>query len=249
MMSDASVSFGILRLVWLLTVFVGLVGCSSAPPDQAFDKVANSRVQSILLLEVPETELRVVNLGSAFGAFGLLGAALGESDEQAKSSEFDASVRGQLRLGQSLTSALEAELKQRGFDVKVDRTQRPDSDAGPDTAPANEHFDYSHVETRADAILHVSFIRAGYLATAGSGDYRPWLYVRARLISGAGKAPLYSQFIVFGAKFPETKAYIPAASQFAYGDFSALMGNHAAAASGLEEGARSVAAAVAQQLR
>ena len=236
--------------LWLLIlVLITLLGCGSPPADQAFDKVAGSRIQSILLLEVPETELRVVNLGSAFGAFGLLGAALGDSDEQTKSTEFDARVRGRLRVGQALTSALETELKRRGFDVKVDSTQRPDSDAGPDTAPVNERFDYGHIETRADAILHVSFLRAGYLSTADSGEYRPWLYVRARLVSGGGKTPLYSQFIVFGAKLPETKAYIAAAPQYAYGNFEDLVANHGAAAAGLAEGCRSIAATIAQQLR
>jgi hypothetical protein len=237
------------RLTLFVLFVVGLLGCTSPPPDQAFDKTTNSRIQSILLLDVPEPELGVVNQGSAFGAFGLVGDALGESDEQSKSGQFDASVRGQLRLGKSLTAALEADLKRRGFEVKVDHDQRPYSDAGPDTAPVNERFDYGGIETRADAILHVSFVRAGYLSTAGSRDYQPWLYVRARLLSGGGKAPLYSQFLVFGAKFPQIEAYIPAAPQYAYPNFEALLANRVAATAGLEEGARMVAAAIGQQLR
>jgi hypothetical protein len=237
------------QLRLFVVLLVGLLGCGSTPPDQAFDKVAGSRIQRILLLEVPETALGVVNQGSAYGAFGLVGAALGESDEQSKSSELDASVRGQLRLGEALTVALESDLKRRGFEVKVDRSQRPYSDAGPDTAPANERFDYGGIETRADAILHVSFLRAGYLSTAGSRDYQPWLYVRARLVSGGGKALLYSQFLVYGAKFPGIKAHIPSAPQYAYPSFEKLMANRVAATVGLAEGAQLVAVAIGQQLR
>jgi hypothetical protein len=234
---------------WLVLVLVGLLGCGSPPPDQAFDKVANSRMKSILVLEVPEVELGVINMGSAFGAFGLIGAALGESDEQAKSNELDATVRAHLHVGQSLTAALETELKQRGFDVQIDRSQRPESDAGPDTAPVSESFDYRSIETRADAILHVSFLRAGYLATANSSHYLPWLYVRARLVSRGGNALLFSQLLVFGPKFPATKSHIPAAPQYAYPNFDSLMTNHVSATQGLAEGTRMVAAAIAQQLR
>ena len=110
-------------------------------------------------------------------------------------------------------------------------------------------FNYRSIETRADAILHVSFLRAGYLATANSSQYLPWLYVRARLVSRGGNALLYSQFLVFGPKFPATKAHIPAAPQYAYPNFDSLMANHVAATLGLAEGTRKVAASIVQQLR
>jgi hypothetical protein len=238
-------------LKWLLILILilsSLLGCASPPPDQAFDKVRSARLQKLLILQVPETKLAAINLGSGYDAFGLVGGLLGESDEQAKSSRFEASIRQQAGVGEALTTALSAELRLRGFEVEVG-AQRPASNAGPDTAPVNETFDYSAIRTRADAILHVSFVRAGYLATAGSTHYKPWLYVRARLVSADSHALLYSQLIVYGAKFPETTTYIPAPTQYAYGDFDSLIANPGAAAAGLRAGAAPMAAGIAGQLR
>src|SRR5690349_4305035 len=64
--------------------------CASPPPEQAFNKIANASIHRIALLKVPETNLRVINMGSAFGGFGLIGAALAESDEDSKSQAFAA---------------------------------------------------------------------------------------------------------------------------------------------------------------
>ena len=233
---------------WALLLCIGLVGCGSRPPDLAFDKVGNSWIKSIDLLQVPETDFIVSNVGSAYGAFGLIGAALGESAEQAKSNQLDSAIRGQAHVGEALTAALEAELKQRGFEVEV-TSQRPPSNAGPNTAPVNEQFDYRAIKTRADAILHVSYVGAGYVSAARLPDYEPWLYVRVRLLSGGGKAPLFSQFDEYGAKLAGTKPHVAAQPQYSYPNFDALMANHVAATTGLQEGARLIATAIAEQLR
>lgn len=237
------------RGAWVVLVLLaGLVGCGSPLREQAYDKVANSGLRSVLLLQVPNTDLQAVNLGSAYSAFGLIGAALGEEAERKKSSELDASLRGQVHLGSELTAALEAELERRGFDVQVS-DQRPWSNAGPDTAAADERFDYRSIKTHADAILHVTILGAGYLATSQSRNYEPWLYVRARMLVQRSNTLVYVQFLVYGANLPETKSHIPAQPQYAYRDFESLIRNASAAGAGLQAGAPLVAERIAQQLR
>lgn len=225
-----------------------LSGCASPPRDQAFNKVANAGIHRIALLKVPEADLRVINIGGALGGFGLIGAALAESDEDSKSQAFAVSVGGRARLGELLTQTLATELEKSGYEVTVE-AQRPVTDAGPDTAKVNEKADYSNVKTDADAIMDVSFLGAGYLSPAGSSVYMPWLHLRARLVSPGGRAQLFFQFMVYGAKFPQTKEYFASRPQYSYGDFDSLMKDPNAAAEGLTAGLGPIATRIAQQLR
>jgi hypothetical protein len=69
------------------------------------------------------------------------------------------------------------------------------------------------------------------------------------LVSAHGRAQLFFQFMVYGAKFPQTAEYFPASPQYSYPDFDALIGNRVAAAQGLEVGLTTIAKRIASQLR
>jgi hypothetical protein len=166
------------------------------------------------------------------------------------SNQLDAKLGQQAKLGEELTTALRAELEHRGFKVEViSLLPRIVSEVGINTD--TEYF-YEDIDTRADAILHVE-MQGGYIKGIPSGygllsGYRPWLYAKARLLSGSSKKPLYFQRIHYGNDYPNSD-HIPAPAQYVFPNFDALLEDRAAAVARLRAGARTVAATIAQQLR
>jgi hypothetical protein len=213
---------------------VGLISCG-LPADQAFDKVTSANLKTILLFQVPDATLTV------WGNNG---------EELENSSTLDAKIREHAQLGAELTTALRTELEHRGFNVEVRGVlPRIVSEGGIDS---DTEYYYQDIDTRADAILHVE-MEGGYISGTYSGygflsGYRPWLYVKARLLSGNDKKQLYFQRIYYGNHYPYS-GRIPAPAQYVYADIAALLGDRAAAVAHLQAGARTVAATIAQQLR
>lgn len=237
----------VFALLTSIAMASALSGCASLRPSQAFDKPHHAEIKHIALLRVPAPQLKVTNLGGSLGAFGLLGGAMGAADEDTKSHEFADAVAGEMPLAKLLTEALESELKKEGYRVTLE-DQRPIEPA-PDQRTADDLANYSKITTEADAILDVSFLSAGYLSPPGSGDYLPWLHVKATLVATRGRTPLYVDWLVYGAKFGVRKEYFSTARPYAYGSFSDLMEQRRDAIEGLTRGIEPIAGRIAEQLR
>ena len=224
-----------------------LSACASMRPSQAFDKPHHAEIRHIALLRVPDPQLKVTNLGGSLGAFGLLGGAMAAADEDTKSHEFADAVAREMPLATLMRDALESGLKKQGYLVTLE-DQRP-IEPPLDQQTADDVANYSKLKTEADAILDVSFLSAGYLSPPGSGDYVPWLHVKATLVSARSRTPLYVDWLVYGAKFGVRKEYFPTARPYAYGSFSDLMDKRRDASEGLARGIEPIAGRIAQQLR
>jgi hypothetical protein len=147
-------------------------------------------------------------------------------------------------LGRQLADAIKAELMNGGYAVSFLEYQRPVNDG-------EDEPDYSLVETDADAILDVSFVKVGYLSDAGSSDYLPWLLVKARLLARKDKSTLYTHQFSYGAKLSSDEgiAHFQSAQKYTYGDFDTLMAQSTEAAEGLRMGIPLIATRLAAELR
>jgi hypothetical protein len=223
-------------------------------PHQALAKHARTSVRRIVLLRTAEpANMRVTNMGGISGAFGLIGAAIESADEDAKSAEFTASMIAQnVRIGEELSVRLEAALRKQGYDVKLWATKSP---RPPDHDPADySQPDYSKLAgfeqaaEEADAILDVWLSNVGYLALGK--DYVPWIRANARLVSIKDLSQIYFQAFSYGAEIAaDGVEHFPADTQFAYGDFQALLANSGNAAAGLQAGVEPLAERIATDLR
>jgi hypothetical protein len=234
------------KLIYLihLVLLTLAAGCASLP-KQAFDKGANANVRTIALLVAPSpSELRVVNMDSMGGAFGLIGATVAAGEEDRKSEEFTrARAEQRLAFGRSLTDALTRELERIGYRVVVVDDRPLDESEG------DEDGDYSRIKADADAILDVTLLQAQYAAPGE--DYVPWLRISARLIASKTKQRLYLQELSYGGDVTteENVEHIPADPKYTYDGFDALMAKQAEAGDGLQAGIEQLARRVADQLR
>src|SRR5688572_4425201 len=179
-------------LATFLVILLATMGCVHHQ-SQALDKRVRPGLKTIALLEVPsQRQLQVTNLGGVGSAFGLIGAAIEESEQERKSTDFSASVDEQRgKLGRHLMHELQRGLEKSGYRVVVLAGVRPARRDEDDQDP-----DYSGIVTEADAILDVHFVRVGYLAPGS--DYLPWMLVGARLVGAKDKSTLYAQHYSYG---------------------------------------------------
>ena len=238
----------------LLSILIGLLtattGCATTFPRMEFDRFANPSVQKIAILRVPEPlEYTVQNTSAANYAFGLVGAAVSGGIQQSRTDEFtQATTKQGIAVGSRITEAIEAELKQRGYEVTLVTSTRL-ALAATDARPS---LDYSHVSTDADAILDVRLESAGYISVSGSPDYVPYIQVTARLGSMKGKSLLYFQTILYGLEGPLNSTdgidYLTGPGNYSYDSFDKLMAHSQDAQFALTEGASSIARSIAAGL-
>jgi hypothetical protein len=236
-----------MRRTLLLGVVFGLAvfGCASSFPREPFNRASNPPVRRIALLQVrAPLELDVAPSGGAGMAFGLIGAAVEESDHASKANDFNARVSSQRStLGRELADALLAELKKAGYSVVFLEHERPIEQTGED-----DSRDYSKIATDADAILDVSFAKAGYVED--SSDYVPWILVRVSLISAKTRSRLYSQELSYGTDLLKNGIpHFPSSGTYIYDDFDSLMERAGEAAEGLKVGLPPIAARIGADLR
>jgi hypothetical protein len=146
-------------------------------------------------------------------------------------------------LGRELADALLAELKKAGYSVVFLERQRPIEQTGED-----DSRNYSKIATDADAILDVSFAKAGYVED--SSDYVPWILVRVSLISAKTRSRLYSQELSYGTDLLKNGIpHFPSSGTYIYDDFDSLMERAGEAAEGLRVGLPPIAARIGADLR
>jgi hypothetical protein len=238
---------------WLVLTLALLTGCASIP-RQAFNRGTHGNVRNIALLRVHEPEqLTVSNIGSMYGAFGLLGAAMQADDEAGKRDDLTERMRAhRVALGVELSTVLEHELRKHGYIVNVWTTESPrvHQDGDDEYAPPqySKIRDYPRIRSTADAILDVWFSDAGF--TALGKDYQPWIRANARLVSTRDQSQLYFQAYSYGVDIrAEAVKHFPSQPKYAYGNFPTLMARSQEAADGLRAGVPLMARGIAADLR
>jgi len=197
-----------------------LSGCVTVPNVDA-DRAATNRIKKIALLAVPPPrEIPVANLGGASSAFGLVGGLVqaGVNSSQAKQfAEFLASKK--IDLAQTFEAAVVTALKEDGFEMTVERNQKPK------VAADGKSDDYSEVKVDADAILSIWSVTFGYVSPPNTTHYAPSGVVKVRLLDAKTKADLYYKTFVIGWKLPmKESVYLESDGKFRYksiGEFTA----------------------------
>ena len=225
-------------LLGLLSV---VVGCASLP-RKAFDKNAGAAIRKIAILQITEpARLGVTNIGAPLSAFGLIGSLAQTADALSKGDEFTRAMKEQgLVVGAPLTQALAAELKNQQYDVIMSSRGQVGDNC--------ENTDYTQINVNADAILDVCGVIAGYLSTAGSTSYLPWIRADVRLIRAKDRSYLYYQTFTYGADQVRGDEHFVSSPKYAYDNFTTLMESPSDAAEGITAGISLIAARLAQQL-
>lgn len=194
----------------IFALFLG--GCVSVPNVDA-DRATTSRIKKITLLAIPAPrEIPVANLGGAAGAFGLVGGLVQAGVNSSHAKQFAGYLASKkIDLAHSLEDAVIAALKEDGFEVMVDRNQKPK------LAPDGKSDDFSNVQVDADAILSVWSVSIGYISPPNSSHYEPSGIVKVRLLDAKTKTDLYYKTFVIGWKLPMKESiYLETDDEFRY---------------------------------
>jgi hypothetical protein len=228
----------------LLMLVLVMSGCASAP-NVNMDKTAAARIKRVAVLAIPEPpQIQVANLGGGASAFGLIGGLVQGANNEQRAKEFTAQVRQQkLSVSEPLLAALERELKNDGFEVIIERTQKPK------LAADGKSDDFSEIRIDADAFVTTWFGTAGYVSQPFSTKYEPWVLVKVRLLDAQTKKDLYFKTFVVGWKMKiDNVVYLPADPKYKYGSFDAVMSHVPEAMAGLEDCSRLIAKQVGRDL-
>jgi hypothetical protein len=221
-----------------------LSGCVQNPPQQSEPVAKQPPLKKIGLIAVTNPPmLSIENRGSAWGLLALPGAVLQRQDQITKSNTLTTGMRNQsLHLGEEMSSALQDELKRKGYEVSVitDVAYLPDDP---------EAIDYQHIQTDADAVISAQYSVAGLYSGPFSLNYIPRLNISFAMVRPKDQSELYSQSIYYGADARKpAEDQIPADPKYAYGSFDQVMEKQGEVVEGFRVGVRGIAALVAQQI-
>ena len=239
----------------LLMALLLIVGCSrSAFQPLDFDKINKkgySPIKTIALTRIDEpVEINVGTEGTPGKSFfGLMGAAAGWSIDKSRSKSFRQALNEHdILFAPAMVESLQQELTKKGYEFIYLQNQAimPAADG--------KSFDFSQIQTDADAILFVYLYSVGYRAPKGfDKKYYPMLIVSVNLLDGYSKAPMYLKSFTmlrsekyYGAEYSEIM--IPDAG-FYFDSIDALMSNIDEAAQGIKDCQGKIAARIAEQLK
>lgn len=206
-----------------------LSGCASVPKIEA-DRAVTGQIKRVAVLGVQEPAVvEVANLGGAASAFGLVGGLIQGSVNADHAKQFGEALKQQkLSLAEPLERAVAEALKADGFEVTVDRDQKPKPSAD------GKSDDYSDVRVEADAILSVWFGVVGYISAPNSTRYEPWVLIKAHLFDARTKKDIYFKTFTVGYKMKiENAVWLAADGQYRYKSFDDVMSRVSHAAAGL----------------
>jgi hypothetical protein len=232
------------RAFLALALALAAAGCVTIEKVD-YDKAANARVKKIALLPVEEPlAATVMNIGGAAAGFGLIGGLIQGSMNEANSKRLtEAFDNRKIRFADEMAAALARELRVRGFEVV-----RLES-APPVLGVDGKTYDYSRVQTDADAILHVKIGVNGYAAGAFSLDYEPWVTVGARLVDARTRRPIYVRVLKGGfGSSSERVEDVGYDLKYRWGSANELMDDVDRVADGLRDVHRRIAERIAQNL-
>lgn len=217
----------------VLSATVGLLisGCVTVPNVDA-DRAATNRIKKIALLAVPAPkEIPVANLGGASSAFGLVGGLIQASVNSSQARQFaEFLALKKIDLAQNLEAEVIAALKADGFEVTVEKNQKPK------IASDGKSDDYSDVQVDADSILSVWSVSFGYVSPPNTTHYQPSGVVKVRLLNAKTKADLYYKTFVIGWKLPmKESVYLETDEKFRYKSIGEFTSHEEEAVQGLFE--------------
>jgi hypothetical protein len=216
-------------LLAIIPAALALCGCVSVPNVDA-NKEAVNQTKRITLLAIPEpANIQLMNLGGAAGAFGAIGGLVQGVSNADHTKAFVASLADhKISFNTPLIDALEGTLRRDGFEVSVDKTQRPKR------AADGKGDDYSDIRVDSDAILIVWFNVVGYMSPPSSMHYEPWVIIKARLIDAKTKQDIYFKTFCLGYQTKvENAVFIPADPKYRYRSYDDLMENFSHAVDGI----------------
>jgi hypothetical protein len=205
-----------------------LVGCATAPPT---DKAALGEIRRIAIPTIYDPARYDVFLG---------GSGLARRTEDVRAEQLTPLMVGHgLHLGEDITAALEAQLRQRGYDVVRLRVQR---------RVAQEHLaEYSSLSTDADAVLDIFIEDAGFESTDFSG-LLPHVHARARLRRSDGRT-LYAQQVYLGPSWTADVEPANVDGHQRFANFARLLQFSADAAAALRAAAGPIARHIVDRLQ
>ena len=206
-----------------------LAGCASAPNIEV-DRAAATQVKRVAVLGIHEpTNVTVMNIGGAAGAFGLIGGLIQGGTNADHSKQFAEALKQQKQsLSEPMLAAITQSLKEDGFEVTVAADQKPK------LAADGKSDDYTDVHVDADAILSVWFGVVGYMSAPNSTHYEPWVLIKARLLDAKTKKDIYFKTFCVGYKMKiENAVMLPADPKYRYKSFDDIMAHTSDAAAGL----------------
>jgi hypothetical protein len=233
------------KLFAAILATMALAGCVSVPKT-AFDKSANAHVRKVAVLRIAEPrETVVMNIGGAAGAFGLVGGLVQAGINQSNTDAFKKAMSdARVTFAPDMEKALHADLRSQGYEVvELPRV-------GLRVDEATKQVDYSQLSTDADAILHVWVNVNGYVSSAFSLDYQPWIAVGAEMVDAKSRKRTYYQVLSTGLGTKhESIEPIESDAKYRYGSASALLEASPVAIEGLKDTQQRMLRRVAQQLK
>lgn len=215
-----------------------------------FDKITNQAIHRIDVLEVGEPSAIVLHgtasQNTAPSKSSLQVAyAKSEIDANAEaSSKLKAGfARRSMALSSEFARPLVEALKAKGYDARAVAGQRL-------KRKIDDGFDYSGLNTDADAVLDVQVRSAGYLPHQGGTALLPAMSVEAVLVSLKERKPVYRQSLMSGASLgpvgPVDVVQVAEGRKFL--SRSAVLSNVDDAVDGLRDIATAIALRIADQL-
>lgn len=201
----------------LSIVAITLSACANVPK---VDLAGQHAVKTVTMLEVAEPSSQpVVNLGGASGAFGLIGALAQNNLNETHTRAYTEALRQRnVAFAAPLEADIASKLRSAGFQVSS-------TDLQPVANTDSRTIDYSAIEVKDDAILHVWFTTTGYMSPPSKVAFQPWITLRVRLIDAKSRKDLYFKTFTCGYKpSAEGFVHVNADPRFEYDSFDILMG-------------------------
>jgi len=222
------------------------VGCSGLPPKLDASPAAMTKIRTIAVVRPPEAKTyAVLDLGPhVASAFGLIGALVLASDQNAKQEKLTAALKGQHAVPMSmLADDIAADLAKRGFSAKV-------IDGGWVENDGEFKFDATKVRSSADAILVVEPRVVGFVLETSDTGFKPTITAVVTLLGNNHQNTLYRGYHACGwnNRFG-SKDWKNSSTNVTFADFDRVMEDPKKTASLLNSAAILVAASVAEDLK
>jgi hypothetical protein len=240
-----------MRIAALAAVLgLGLAGCASQP-QIPFDKSANAGIHTIGILTPGMPDGPNIWLASDVGqSFGLIGALVDASMTEHRNNTVAAILASEKKVPRdAFLAALQASLKDQGYDSKIVTVERKQGDYLKQYPAASENG--------VDAYLDISSVNYGYVAAgiSKSNPYRPYVYVNCKLVRASDGSLLMQDTILYDpvklGGFSDTSKYVTIAPDPAYSfpDFDAMTAQPTLATAGIDASFHQTADALTHLMR
>lgn len=228
------------RVAATIAVCFMLAGCVSHPTIP-FDKTTAGDIKTIGVVTPAMHEQPYVWLATDLGqSFGLIGALVSAGLENAREDKFWKEIDGANHPPRAVFSdAVVTALQSEGYTAKIVDAKRDD------------YMKTYPKDAGVDAFLDIVVTSYGYVA-AGMADatpYRPFTYVKCKLIRASDNAVLMQDTVVYNylaqSGMPQPGVTLDPDPQYIFVDFDALQADPPKATKGLHETLQKVATTVA----